>query len=129
MTRITESIPRLLAVLLPALMAMSPVQAEPDAPEGFLSPAPTMAPAPMVLLGVGPVSDTALDGRRGGAETLNDMDLEGVVSGNHASHLVTGQNIVTDGSLTGNAGFATVVQNSGNNVLIQNATIVNIKLE
>ncbi|KAA3654091.1 MAG: hypothetical protein DWQ11_06030 [Proteobacteria bacterium] len=83
----------------------------------------------MMTLGAGPVSDTALDVRRGGTETLNDMDLDGVVSGNHAANLVTGQNIVTDGSLSGNAGLATVVQNSGNNVLIQNATIVNIRLE
>ena len=60
----------------------------------------------------------------GGTETLNDMDLDGVVSGNHASNLMTGQNVVTDGSLSGNAGLATVVQNTGNNVLIQNATIV-----
>ncbi|MBT0963486.1 hypothetical protein [Denitromonas iodatirespirans] len=129
MTRSIHAMPRLLAVVLPALLAMSPVQAEPDEPDGFLSPAPVMALPPMMTLGAGPVSDAALDGRRGGAETLNDMDLEGVVAGNHASNLVTGQNIVTDGSLTGNAGFATVVQNSGNNVLIQNATIVNIQLE
>ena len=131
MTRFMDVIPRVLVVVLPALVMMSPAQAEPDEPEGFLSPTPArvLAPAPMMTLGSGPVSDSALDVRRGGTETLNDMDLDGVVSGNHASNLMTGQNVVTDGSLSGNAGLATVVQNTGNNVLIQNATIVNIRLE
>lgn len=130
MTRLIKRIPRVMAVVLSALAMLSPVQAEPDEPEGFLSPSPARAPVvPMMTLGAGPVSDTALDVRRGGTETLNDMDLDGVVSGNQAANLVTGQNIVTDGSLSGNAGLATVVQNSGNNVLIQNATIVNIRLE
>lgn len=131
MTRLIKRIPRVMAVVLSALAMLSPVQAEPDEPEGFLSPSPARAlvVVPMMTLGAGPVSDTALDVRRGGTETLNDMDLDGVVSGNHAANLVTGQNIVTDGSLSGNAGLATVVQNSGNNVLIQNATIVNIRLE
>ncbi|MCB1939981.1 MAG: hypothetical protein KDF24_10950 [Rhodocyclaceae bacterium] len=118
---------RVLAVALPVMVWAVPAQAEPDEPEGFLSPTP--AAAPLMSLGTAPVADSALEKRRGGTETLNDMDLDGVVAGNHASNLVTGQNIVTDGSLSGNAGLATVVQNSGNNVLIQNATIVNIRLE
>lgn len=79
-------------------------------------------------LGGDPVVSENLDRQRGGAQTANDMELSGVVGNNHASDLITGNNIVTDGSLTGNAGFATVVQNSGNNVLIQNATIINLQL-
>lgn len=71
----------------------------------------------------------ALAVQRGGAGTLSDMSLGGVVANNDASHLVTGSNFVSDGSLTGNAGFATVVQNTGNNVLIQNATIINLQLQ
>jgi hypothetical protein len=34
-----------------------------------------------------------------------------------------------DGSFAGAAGFATAVQNSGNNVLIQNATIINLRVQ
>ena len=76
-----------------------------------------------------PLADDGLAAQRGGAETTNDMELSGVVGSNHASDLLTGHNIVSEGSLTGNAGFATVVQNSGNNVLIQNATIINLHLQ
>ncbi|MCP5253842.1 MAG: hypothetical protein H6947_05220 [Zoogloeaceae bacterium] len=62
---------------------------------------------------------------------MNDMQLDGVVGGNHASDLVTGSNTVADGSLTGNAGFTTMVQNTGNNVAYSsgNATIVNLQLQ
>ncbi len=67
---------------------------------------------------------------RGGTEvTLNDLKSNGVVSDNHASNLVTGSNWVTEGSFAGASGFATVVQNSGNNVVIQNATIVNLQVK
>ncbi len=67
---------------------------------------------------------------RGGAEvTLNDLKSVGEVSQNHASNLVTGGNFVTDGSFAGATGFSTVVQNSGNNVLIQNATIINVRVQ
>lgn len=67
---------------------------------------------------------------RGGTEvTLNDLKSNGVVSDNHASNLVTGSNWITEGSFAGATGLATVVQNSGNNVLIQNATIVNLQVK
>ena len=69
---------------------------------------------------------------RGGAEldiTLNEAKTTGVVGGNHASNLSTGSNFVNDGSFAGAAGFSTVVQNSGNNVLIQNATVINLRVQ
>ena len=67
---------------------------------------------------------------RGGTEiTLNDLKSNGVVSDNHASNLVTGSNWVTEGSFAGATDLATVVQNSGNNVLIQNATIINLQVK
>jgi hypothetical protein len=68
---------------------------------------------------------------RGGAEiTLNDLNKnDGLVSQNYANNVVTGSNFVTDGSFAGAAGFSTVVQNSGNNVLIQNATIINVRVQ
>ena len=67
---------------------------------------------------------------RGGTEvTLNDLKSNGVVSDNQASNLVTGSNWVTEGSFAGATGLATVVQNSGNNVLIQNATIINLQVK
>ena len=69
---------------------------------------------------------------RGGAEldiTLNEANTHGVVGNNQASNLTTGSNLVTDGSFAGATGFATVVQNSGNNVLIQNPTIINLQVK
>ena len=92
------------------------------------APAPAMEPGGLTF-GSAPVSVDALDTQRGGTETLNDMDLDGVVGNNYAANLVTGNNVVTEGSLTNNAGFNTVIQNSGNNVLIQNATILNLKVQ
>ena len=89
---------------------------------GFEPPAPT-------LLGARPVDAQALGRQRGGAQTVSLMKLEGVVADNHASDLVTGQNVITDGALSGAAGLPTVIQNSGNNVLIQNATIVNVQVQ
>ena len=69
---------------------------------------------------------------RGGAEldiTLNEANTHGVVGNNQASNLTTGSNYVNDGSFAGAAGFSMVVQNSGNNVLIQNATVINLRVQ
>lgn len=81
------------------------------------------------LLGARPVGFEALGQQRGGAQTLSVMKLEGVVADNHASDLITGQNVITNGAFSGAAGLPTVIQNSGNNVLIQNATIVNVQVQ
>ncbi len=69
---------------------------------------------------------------RGGAEldlTLGEAKALGAVDGNSASHLRTGNNYISDGSLAGAAGLSTVVQISGNNVLIQNATVINLRVQ
>ena len=80
-------------------------------------------------LGLKPLSTQAMARRRGGTETLNDMRLRGVVTGNTATDVVTGGNVISEGALAGAAGLPTVIQNSGNNVLIQNATIVNVQMK
>jgi len=67
---------------------------------------------------------------RAGAEVnLYDIKNDGVVGQNQAYNLSTGSNWVTEGSFSGASGFPTVVQNSGNNVLIQNATIINLQVQ
>lgn len=82
------------------------------------------------LFATPPVDSQYLAISRGGTEvTLNDLKSNGVVSSNQASNLTTGSNWVTEGSFSGAAGFATVVQNSGSNVLIQNATIINLRVQ
>jgi hypothetical protein len=82
------------------------------------------------IFGSAAVNSQDLAISRGGAEvTLNDLKSNGAVHDNQASNLITGSNFVTDGSFAGAAGFSTVVQNSGNNVLIQNATIINVRVQ
>ena len=67
---------------------------------------------------------------RGGADfNLFDVKNDGIVSDNQASNLTTGSNWVTAGSFAGASGFSTVVQNSGNNVLIQNSTVINLQVK
>ena len=80
-------------------------------------------------LGLKPVDAKVLAARRGGADVVNDMLLKGVVADNRASNLTTGSNTISDGSFSGMVGLPLVVQNSGNGVLIQNATIINVQVK
>lgn len=75
------------------------------------------------------MSNSALAQQRGGHETqvFNDMQVNGKVIDNAAVNNVTGHNTITN-AFTGANGLPIVVQNSGNNVLIQNATIINLEL-
>jgi hypothetical protein len=69
-----------------------------------------------------------LDDIRGGAEvTVNDMRLHGTVAENAAVNVASGANRITEGAFANAAGIPTAIQNSGSNVLIQNATIVNVQ--
>ena len=70
-----------------------------------------------------------LANRRGGDRVFNDSRLKGVVADNKASNLTTGMNVISEGAFAGSTGMPTVIQNSGNNVLIQNATIVNVQVK
>ncbi|OOG56934.1 hypothetical protein B0E48_11000 [Rhodanobacter sp. C03] len=65
----------------------------------------------------------------GGASVSEKMTLTGTVSNNHDDHVVTGLNDMSGNSFAGSAGLSTVIQNTGNNVLIQNATIVNVQFK
>ena len=76
-----------------------------------------------------PISAAALGAKRGGDRVFNDAQLKGVVSDNQATNVSTGMNVISDGAFAGSSGLSTVIQNSGNNVLIQNATIVNVQLK
>jgi hypothetical protein len=80
-------------------------------------------------LGAKAVSDDALSSRRGGTKILSTQDLKGVVADTKVSEVQTGSNVVNGGALTGSAGLPMVIQNSGNGVLIQNATIVNVHMQ
>jgi hypothetical protein len=67
---------------------------------------------------------------RGGADTVtNTMRLDGTVSGNSAVNVLSGANSIGGGSFSNASGLPIAIQNSGANVLIQNATIINIQMQ
>lgn len=100
-------------------------------PELECADPPLVAQAPVAPADVSGMGRTvALDtlgGMRGGTEHDNDMDVNGTVGNNSADRVVTGNNSIDAGSFANSNGINTVVQNSGANVLIQNAMIVNVQ--
>ena len=77
-----------------------------------------------------PLAAGRLAGQRGGAALMqSDMTLVGTTSNNSASHMATGTNTIAAGAFANMSGLPLVVQNSGANVLIQNAVIVNLHMQ
>lgn len=72
-----------------------------------------------------------LQGMTGGSSTtnnINEQTLNATMSDTEAKHTVSGGNVVSGSAFGNAAGLPTVIQNSGNNVLIQNSTIVNVRM-
>ena len=86
---------------------------------------------PPVLMGMGQALATdQLENYRGGTDTvMNDMSLSGTVAHNSASDVITGTNTINGAAFANSNGLATVIQNTGSNVLIQSATIVNVQFK
>ncbi|WP_432377309.1 hypothetical protein [Duganella sp. P38] len=77
-----------------------------------------------------PVADETLARLHAGADTVrNQMRVDGTVRDNHTSNVVSGANTIGAGAFANAAGMPVAIQNSGSNVLIQNATIINIQLQ
>lgn len=75
------------------------------------------------------LGDADLAAQRGGSEThFNQNNANGTVTGNVASQLNTGSNTISESAFSNTNGIPIVIQNSGNNVLIQNSTILNLQL-
>ncbi len=66
---------------------------------------------------------------RGGTNIGETMTLNGTVNNNTDDHVVTGSNAISTNSFNGAVGVPMVIQNTGNNVLIQNATIINVQFQ
>jgi hypothetical protein len=108
-----------LGILLPATVA---AQTSP----ALDTPAPVVRNVAFVAQ---PVDADTLASTRGGAElVVNDMNLHGTTAGNSARNVTTGDNTISAGSFANMNGLPTVIQNSGANVLIQNATILNLQM-
>ncbi|MEE9338625.1 MAG: hypothetical protein V3U87_11125 [Methylococcaceae bacterium] len=60
--------------------------------------------------------------------THNNIDVNGMLNGNTAINNNTGTNNIDNGAFTDAGGFISVIQNTGNNVLIQETTLVNINV-
>jgi len=73
------------------------------------------------------MSADQLDAHRGGDVLIGQNTLTGTVSDNVANRVSTGSNAIADGSFSNSSGLPTVIQNTGANVLIQNATVLNVR--
>lgn len=118
--------PALESAAVAATPAAMPQVAANDAAAGFPSSSPASAPAP--AFGV-PIAAARLDEHRGGSEVSNVIVPNGYVQGNAATNVITGSNAVSDGAFSSASGFPTAIQNTGANVLIQNAMIVNVQIQ
>jgi hypothetical protein len=105
-----------------------------NAAEGFSAPAQDRSLIDNTSLG-DPLSGEDLSAQSGREAVsidnldmmLSNVDMNGNQRDNSISgNTSTGANSVTGNAFTGMNGFATVIQNSGNQVLIQNDLIVNI---
>ncbi len=83
---------------------------------------PIVAPFSAVL------DETALASQRGGQQDafFNDMRSRAAISQTSTSNVATGTNSISDGAFTNSNGLPMVIQNTGNNVIIQNSTILNV---
>lgn len=77
-----------------------------------------------------PLANAQLDDYRGGFDWVrNDTQLNATVANNSAVNVLSGNNTVTDSAFTNASGLPMVIQNTGSNVSIQNATVVNVQLQ
>lgn len=114
----------------PAERAATPRSSDEQAPAGTSALAAGDSAGSRDPLAASVIDDATLANARGGADShLNQNTSTGAVTGNVASELTTGPNTISEGSFTNSSGIPIVIQNSGNNVLIQNSTILNLQLE
>lgn len=94
------------------------------------SPSTATHAQPVYIDGFGqPVSAGTLGHYSGGTLVQNNQTLTGTVTGDSANQVTTGNNAITGDSLSNASGLPSVIQNTGNNVLIQNAVIVNVQMK
>jgi hypothetical protein len=113
----------------PAVSTAPTVPTVPDTQAGATTPAsgtPTATPKEHDGFGVAMTADQ-LDDQRGGDALVGQNYLTGDVANNTASRVETGSNTISEGSFSGSNGLPTVIQNTGANVLIQNATVLNVR--
>lgn len=130
--------PKLLWILLIGLVPCTGFAADSAQQRAAIATtSPVTLPSSMIVVsprsspfGVPALPDLALARHSGGTDIgpVSEMKLRGVVSDTSAINVSTGNNLINEGALTNASGIPMVIQNSGNNVLIQSATIVNIQV-
>jgi hypothetical protein len=78
-----------------------------------------------------PVSLDELDlvrGMGGVVVVSNNTNLEAILTNNYNSDSVTGNNTIDTGSFNEAAGVFSIIQNTGNNVIIQDSTIITVTI-
>jgi len=105
--------------------ALAPAEMPAPAESAVLATLGAATAIPESLLG----NESAMARIELGTIVINDQEVDGVVQGNVATGNTTGDNYISDNAFAGAAGFATAIQNTGNNVLIQNSTIINVSLD
>ena len=101
------------AILLGLPMGMQPVLAN---------------PADMEFNGGELLSESELSKQsgQGGVMLTNAQLSNNVININSSGNLINGNNVLSDNALNNVNGITSVIQNSGNNVIIQNSMIVNV---
>ena len=80
-----------------------------------------------------PIPAVQLDAQRGGTDTgpltINANILKAKLYDNAAVDNVTGNNSINGNAFSGASGLPIVIQNSGNNVIIQSGTVLNLTMK
>jgi len=87
-------------------------------------------PGKLGVLGAA-IKPAALDAQRGGRKeiVINTMDVDAKLHDNRAIDTVSGSNFISESAFSHSSGLPTAIQNSGNNVIIQNAFILNVDIK
>ena len=130
-----------LTIILPCVagaadesQARTPIAAAENAHTGPVPLAVPASPKAADAQDIGTAIDSSkLDEYRGGSDEINEVvnkiKLNGAVNDNTAINVATGGNVINQGAFANASGIPTVIQNTGANVLIQNAMIVNLQFK
>lgn len=121
----TDAAP-VVAGVAPAGSAEGSALATPTTSAAPAAPTPAAQAGDEVGFGVA-MNSGQLDEHRGGDVLVGQNNLTGTVADNTAYKVSTGSNAITQGSFASSSGLPTVIQNTGANVLIQNATVLNVR--
>jgi hypothetical protein len=113
-----------------ACVAIGSLAAAPVAAQTAATEVPvTVAAQQQAAFEATPVDADTLSTFRGGAQTVNnDATLSGTTADNSARNVSTGSNSINGGAFDNMTGIPVVIQNSGANVLIQNALILHLQM-